>query len=285
MLNKINSLIFRIITKVPRTFYSLFKLRPDSYPYISGDGFRKMADHIYDETKKCHASDITDGQIIFLNTDLIQEWFINIHPKITAKYKLITHNSDRNIGEKETTYVDNKIVRWFAQNVIVNHPKITPIPIGLENKRLFYNSIPSLIARTIRTKVERRDKILLGVNINTNPKERQAAFDSLIKNKSVEKIDGFPTPNIYIKILNQYKFVASPPGNGTDCHRTWVALYLGVIPVVKESVGMTYFKNLGLPIYIVPNYDNVDILKYQQINSNTEALEMNYWINKIKNEA
>jgi hypothetical protein len=35
--------------------------------------------------------------------------------------------------------------------------------------------------------------------------------------------------------MAQWRFCVSPPGNGIDCHRTWEALYLGVIPVVAPS--------------------------------------------------
>ena len=34
---------------------------------------------------------------------------------------------------------------------------------------------------------------------------------------------------------SRYRFTLSPPGNGVDCHRTWEALYLGVVPVVKAG--------------------------------------------------
>jgi hypothetical protein len=38
---------------------------------------------------------------------------------------------------------------------------------------------------------------------------------------------------LYEKI--NYAFVASPYGGGPDCHRTWEALILGCIPIVKSS--------------------------------------------------
>ena len=41
--------------------------------------------------------------------------------------------------------------------------------------------------------------------------------------------------------LSSYKFALSPEGNGIDCHRTWECLYLGVIPIVKKSVALSFF--------------------------------------------
>ena len=37
------------------------------------------------------------------------------------------------------------------------------------------------------------------------------------------------------KRIGQFAFVASPPGNGFDCHRTWEALILGCIVIVQNS--------------------------------------------------
>ena len=34
---------------------------------------------------------------------------------------------------------------------------------------------------------------------------------------------------------SKYAFVLSPRGRGLDCHRTWEALCLGCIPIVKKS--------------------------------------------------
>ncbi len=38
-------------------------------------------------------------------------------------------------------------------------------------------------------------------------------------------------PKVYARNC-QYSFWLSPRGNGIDCHRTWEALYLDVIPIV-----------------------------------------------------
>lgn len=46
-------------------------------------------------------------------------------------------------------------------------------------------------------------------------------------------------------------FVASPAGNGLDCHRTWEAIYLGVVPIVENNRMNKYFKSLGLPMILV----------------------------------
>ena len=39
----------------------------------------------------------------------------------------------------------------------------------------------------------------------------------------------------YLKKMSEYSFVASPEGNGVDCHRTWEAFYLNVIPISRRK--------------------------------------------------
>ena len=45
-----------------------------------------------------------------------------------------------------------------------------------------------------------------------------------------------------------YAFVISPFGSGLDCHRTWEALALGCIPIVRSSAMDPLFDRLPVPI-------------------------------------
>jgi hypothetical protein len=53
----------------------------------------------------------------------------------------------------------------------------------------------------------------------------------------------------------QHAFVISPHGNGLDCHRTWEALCLGCIPIVKTSGIDSLFDDL--PVWIVCEWTEV----------------------------
>jgi hypothetical protein len=89
-----------------------------------------------------------------------------------------------------------------------------------------------------------------------------------------------------MRTLSEYKFVLSPPGNGLDTHRTWEAMYLGVVPIVKDSSAMRYFQGLGLPLWIVTSWDEVVSVderdlegKYEDLKRGFDcpALFMDYW--------
>ena len=80
----------------------------------------------------------------------------------------------------------------------------------------------------------------------------------------------------------QYKYVISPHGNGLDCHRTWEALVLGCIPIMKSSPLDPLFE--GLPVLIVKEWSDIrqELLdNFQGNNSNLEKLELSYWIQEF----
>ncbi len=290
------SLFFRLNSKIHRFMISTSKEpRPGSEPYISGDTFRNLAHHKEDKLSEVVPENVKKGDIVFVDIHLIEDFFKTKHTKINKPYKLITHNGDKAITKEYLEYVDTKIIKWFGQNVEVEHPKIIPIPIGLENKWYYYNGIPSYFKRARQSLAgkKKKTKILFGFNVATNTTKRQAAYNSLVENKNTEKIQGFPHPAKYLKLLSGYKFVASPEGNGIDCIRTWEAMYLKVVPIVTDSLNMRYFKKIGLPIHIVNNWDELkeldevklnnlyDTLESQFLN---EALFFDYWKQKIQND-
>jgi len=55
--------------------------------------------------------------------------------------------------------------------------------------------------------------------------------------------------------LASHKFAISPRGNGIDCHRTWEALYLKTVPIVRENIHMNDFREL--PIYFVKDWNEL----------------------------
>jgi hypothetical protein len=86
----------------------------------------------------------------------------------------------------------------------------------------------------------------------------------------------------------QYAFVVSPQGNGLDCHRTWEAISLGCIPIIKTSELDSLFDDL--PVWIVKDWSEITqesmankFLFFQSKIFTLEKLELSYWVNKIKN--
>jgi len=87
----------------------------------------------------------------------------------------------------------------------------------------------------------------------------------------------------------QYAFVLSPHGNGLDCHRTWEALCLGCIPIVKTSPIDAVFDEL--PVLIVKDWSDVTKELLQETFDsfgkkpfNCERLKLSYWTGLIRSK-
>ena len=252
--------------------------RPPSYPFVSGDTFRDFADHIHDETKKLNPGDVGAGEIVFVKSDMLVDFFENIHPKIQNAYKLLSHNSDENITEKYIKYIDDKIIHWFAQNLMIDHPKTTVLPIGLENLHYYKHGIPKVFKKIQQKKVVRINKILFGFNAKTNTKDRLPALELLRCSNHTKEIKKVLNHATYPRLLNRYNFVASPPGNGADCHRTWEALTIGVIPIIKKDLLYLNLTKHGLILPEITSVKNIPSLKKTPAK---KLIYFDYWKNLI----
>lgn len=280
--------IFPLKRFLRRKLVAILKLnRPVNFPFISGDAFRAISQHIFDENSNLDTEKVDSNDIVFVGADFIKDFFKNKHTQIKNKYILITHNGDASIVHEHLKFLDDKIIHWFARNSLIKNEKITPVPIGILN--MFCNRIGKISD--------------LEENINNNEKQHSMSYgfamESGIERLKLKKIldNHKNSHNIlgynqkkYFKDMVQYSFTISPEGNGPDCHRTWEAMYLNVIPIVKRNSFIEYFKNLSLPMLIVDDWNEIEKMdeqylkeKYEEImsKSNTKALYINYWIDLI----
>ena len=88
--------------------------------------------------------------------------------------------------------------------------------------------------------------------------------------------------NIYSR-NRQYSFWLSPRGNGIDCHRTWEALYLDVIPIVWNSSLNALYENL--PIVIIQNYTEITetFLRKKLYEISVKKMTTTYQFEKLRN--
>tara|TARA_B100001989_G_C24264949_1_gene328765 strand:- start:81 stop:575 length:495 start_codon:yes stop_codon:yes gene_type:complete len=84
--------------------------------------------------------------------------------------------------------------------------------------------------------------------------------------------------------MRNSQYIISPRGRGFDCHRTWEALALGVVPIIKTSVNDILFKDM--PVLIVESYkeisENLLIKNYNFDNRNLNKITLEYWVDIIK---
>ena len=158
--------------------------------------------------------------------------FMEILPSIQNNFILISHNSDGNVTEKYLPLLQHpKLLFWHAQNVLLSHPKLGCIPIGLANS-MWPHGNQEIMLDVITRKNEKINSVFFNFSGHTNPSERMYCYDAL-KDKLVWQ----PTVRFqeYLETMSTYKYAICPPGNGIDCHRIWECIYLGVIPILLRS--------------------------------------------------
>jgi len=262
--------------------------RPTSYPFITGDTFRQFCTFIIDDTKNnFNLKKLRDGDTIFLlgRISYLEYFFKNIHPHITKKYILVTHNSDNSIpGPFETYLKSNTLVAWFGQNVSKKVAKLYPIPIGLANASLVTGNI-RIVKEIMALPIEKNKLLYLNFGTVTNH-QREHVVTHFTDKEFCTKVPRKPFKE-YFRNLAESQFVISPNGHGIDCFRTWEALLCGSIPIVEKSGINDLFTNL--PVIIVENWDEVteEFLhkKYAEFSTQRFTMEkiyVDYWFDAIR---
>ena len=90
-----------------------------------------------------------DGDIIFVHGRRYMEFSQEILPHIKHKVILISHNYDDPKAPHMVPILNNpNVLHWFARNVHIDHPKLTPIPIGVT--RFFISIMGKLKDQSLR---------------------------------------------------------------------------------------------------------------------------------------
>lgn len=235
--------------------------------------------------------------ILHVCPQALPEFVKLILPHIQVPFKLLTNNSDSTIPDdflKEAEILLNHplLEKWFAQNCVGTHEKFVKIPIGLD----YHSMRPSGKKLMIW---EQPEKCKFGWGLCKHPTEQERELE-LLKQISkpfwdrqvnayanfqfqmwtrygkIDRVDALnkiskelvffepqkTTRDICWNNMIQYAFVLSPQGNGMDCHRTWEALCLGCIPIVKTSGLDSLFDDL--PIWIIQDWSEVTITNMKQ---------------------
>jgi hypothetical protein len=252
--------------------------------FICGRKFQQIADFIRDTNRSIDYSAIANRSIIWCKTDFVGELFSNIK-SFSHQYILITHNSDYSITKGLFESKPICIKKWFAQNVDYLHEDLIPLPIGLENdegpSKGAYTDYYA-IEKNINTANKFKDKVYCNFNVE-NYSLRLKTIEALAQN-NIGFFDQRHHYASYCSNMSQYKFIASPRGNGIDCHRTWEALYMKCIPIVERHF---MYNTYDLPILQVDRWEDVNkewLESRCDLTGNYEQLKINYWLDKISKE-
>ena len=205
---------------------------------------------------------------------------------------------------------------WFAANCRVRLPsdtsKITPIPYGIDywtlTARTSWTNTPTASAYTQDRHLSKLRESVIHFSRRAGPDSPPRIYINfqfnLDGNGGAERFSAFHTiPRDVMSIqespvnrydtwgaYTQHAFVASPQGNGLDTIRTWEALMLGCIVIVRRIPGAPAIEELyaDLPVVVVDRWSDISrdflvqiLSEYSLRTFNYKKLTMEYWIHRI----
>ena len=250
----------------------------------------------------------SDGTpLIYIPGDHIIEFTNLIAPQIDKPFTLVTGDSDlsvnkESLGNNLEKLLDNPlVVAWYAQNRDHEHPKLHSLPIGINIHNQWTNPLQwgggfilpafqelqlKTIAESAKPLNDREAKIFCNWHFSLDRADRRALSEVIDESVCYFQKEPVPMADTW-ELQSQHQFVLSPHGAGLDCHRTWEALILGCIPIVKAAKLNDLFTDL--PVVVVQDWRQITPAflaeNLQQINNkevNTEKLFMSYWRLSLK---
>lgn len=260
--------------------------------------YTKVAD-FYQSNQNCAPSVYVPSELIITFTNQILE-------KLKKPFILVTGDSDLPVnfeslnGSLKTLLNSPLVLIWFAQNRDFDHPKLHSLPIGINIHNQWSNPLQwgggfilpafqELQLRTIADNAkpfsEREAKAFCNWHFSLDRADRRECADLLDKSVCYFQQQPIPMADTWEQ-QSKYQFVISPHGAGLDCHRTWEALLLDCIPIVKKAKMNDLFKDL--PFIEVEDWGQInqafleDAKKQLSLKTfNQEKLLMRYWKKQI----
>lgn len=276
-------------------------------------------------------AELGPGASVHVKADLLGRFTAQLLPALRHPVVLVTGDSDASPVRRHRALLDDpRIAHWFAQNCDVpeRHPRLTRLPIGLDNpvfnkleKRLGF-VVTMLLGRTpadasaLRNDIGDQAELQRVRATLPHPTARPLrALCTFHQNQKIvapdlanlpdraqacRELADHPLCEFVPRRLKQrecwarhgeFAFEVSPQGNGLDCFRTWEALLLGTIPIVRRSTLNPLFEDERLPVAIVDTWADItaaalarwrDELQPRLGAHVDEVLGLAHWVEKIK---
>lgn len=255
-----------------------------SEDFLKKHDFRNISDFEYFGDDIFEPNSVFDGAIIYIRTEYVDEFFLETFSKITKKHVVITYGDKGSPGEYFRYLEHPNMIAWFGTNPTrLSEANFFPIPIGLLREcpvELLEENVNKEYMLYMNMSIQKEQSSALKI------RERNVVFNLFSWRKYCYTSPKKPFEE-YLTDLKKSRFVLSPRGNGVDCHRTWEAIAMGSIPVVRSSFLDPLFKDL--PVLIVKNWGDAKRTylreKEKEIKDkkvNLEVMTLNYWIDQIE---
>jgi hypothetical protein len=256
------------------------------------------------------------GSSVYVCNSAIRTFRDTILPLITVPFVLVSGDSDIAMpqgafSESEFhSFIENPMIaHWFCQNLMISHPKLTHLPIGLDYHTISKvgevhpwgaGKLPVDQEKDLEEAIQQAPPMNeRHLHCYSNFHHATFAIGSRGDRKEVvEKVPKeivfydpvFTSRDIAWNHQSFFSFVLSPRGGGYDCHRTWEALLLGCIPIVKRSGLDPLFQ--GLPVLIVKEWSDLTrdrlvefLIQHSVTQYQKEKLLLSYWTQQFRQKA
>lgn len=242
-----------------------------------------------------------DSNIIFCKTDFVRTELSRIS-KLKNDVVLISGNSDYGIDSSYFVNFPENISSWYAQNALYNHPKLHPLPLGLENFEFSIRENHGIGYERAKLKeelilnkkqIEPTKKIYSNFKVDTNPNYRKIIKNICIESEYIEWEEPNLNLNDFFSKLQDYEACVCPIGNGVDTHRLWEVLYFERIPItIKVGDYKIYELYEKLPIVILDQPEQLfdenllhsKIQEKKHMDYNKNILKISYWTKLIQSD-
>ncbi len=304
-----NYTLFACLLSLGVSVYAHIEDSPLFYGEYSGTiiirwDFQHICDHVFDPRTENHPTnpdggvtfdpqEVKKGDLIFVRD--VDAFMNTLFPKIDQPFLMITAGVflDQVLPDHERILREKNIIAWFSV-----HPccpwfseKFFPLPLGMLQGKHRYENIAAYNEYFAQLR-QIPKKHLLYMNFRTIPfKEGEKYPDrdevyELFKNEPYVYRAKRKSFKKFAKNMAECKFVVSPEGLGPDCYRTWEALLVGSIPIVKRTATEPLFE--GLPVLIIDDWQEItqEFLEkkwedYRAQRYHIEKLFMEYWLDTI----
>ena len=249
-----------------------------------------------------------EKKIIFCKTDYLQSDFENIREK-KNKVILMSGNSDFAVTQSIVDLLPNNVHHWFCTNNLTNHPRITSIPLGLDNS---FEALRSehgvgwdhaIQKREILSSIfcNDRDKptgmIYANFTISTNNTWRNTIAAACQDSDFITYDQHHTGYKEFISKILSHKMVVCPLGNApqgqADNHRIYETIYCNRVPIVFSENQYKLYDSIysKLPVVILDKYEDLhdkDKIKhiYEEVKNNpVDLIKYSFWENKVLQKA
>lgn len=268
---------------------NLFRHKSNT-PFISGDSISDACDYVIANRidMKNFSKNSIEPKVIFCRSDLVSD-LKDLEISFQEKPILVAGNSDFEF--REVDILPHNLFRgFFLQNSFISDNKrIFTLPIGVENIKLGINGLPKNLKETIDWK-NRSNRILVGPFSPTHIERETLLEKAKHDPENFELFSGKLSPSQYARLMNRYRYVACPRGNGIDTHRFWETIYRGAIPVVLSSEWSKSLRILEIPFIEVENWNDApnSVSDYEKTDApipslKIETLWVPYWKKRFRN--